>query len=134
MNAVGSGNAGPMRSLTNWGVAVIDAYSFGRIVINGREYGSDVIIYPDSRVQDSWWRHSGHALCFQDISELADSGPSLIIAGTGAMGVMTPDPQLVGDLESRGIEFRALPTGRAVSLYNEVCGARQTGACLHLTC
>lgn len=31
----------------------IDHYSFGKIIINGKTYPSDVIIYPDS-VDSSW--------------------------------------------------------------------------------
>ncbi|WP_162148668.1 hypothetical protein [Desulfuromonas sp. TF] len=31
----------------------IDAYSFGRIVVNGREYTSDLIIYPE-RARPEW--------------------------------------------------------------------------------
>lgn len=33
---------------------IVDDYSFGRIKVGGKEYTSDVIIYPD-RVDSSWW-------------------------------------------------------------------------------
>ena len=47
----------------------IDSYHFGQIVIDGREYSSDVIIYPD-RVQDNWRRNKSHELALEDISEV----------------------------------------------------------------
>jgi len=37
---------------------VIDGYSFGRIVVEGKEYTSDLIIYPD-HIQGDWWREEG---------------------------------------------------------------------------
>ena len=43
----------------------IDSYSFGRIVINGKTYTSDVIIFPD-KVDASWWRKEGHLLQLAD--------------------------------------------------------------------
>ena len=61
----------------------IDAYSFGRIVINGREYDSDVLIYPDGRIDAAWWRNEGHVLAESDIADLIRSQPETIIAGTG---------------------------------------------------
>ena len=86
----------------------IDSYSFGRISVDGTEYDSDIIVFPDGRVRDSWWRASGHSLTLEDIGELVDSGPELIIAGTGASGLMKPAATLAATLESKGIEFRAL--------------------------
>jgi hypothetical protein len=39
----------------------IESYRFGEIVIDGRRYSNDVIIYPD-RVDGKWWREEGHSL------------------------------------------------------------------------
>ncbi len=47
----------------------IDSYHFGQIVVNGKNYSSDVVIFPD-RVRDNWWRKTGHQLCVEDIAEL----------------------------------------------------------------
>ena len=46
----------------------IDSYHFGQIMINGENYSSDVIIFPD-RVQGEWRRKKGHELGLEDISE-----------------------------------------------------------------
>jgi len=112
----------------------IDAYSFGRMVFDGRTYTSDLIIYPDGRVQDSWWRQSGHTLSVADIQTLADSRPQVVIAGTGASGIMKPDTEVKDFLKQRGIEFRALPTAEAVGAFNEIPASIRVGACFHLTC
>lgn len=113
---------------------MIERYSFGSIVINGREYSSDIIIFPDGRVKDSWWRETGHRLSIGDISGLVDSGPEIIIAGTGASGLMEPNAGLEKVLSGKGIGFKAAPSRKAVELYNELCGRKKVGACFHLTC
>ena len=46
----------------------IDSYHFGQIIINGKKYTSDVIIFPD-RVQGDWWRNESHELSLKDIAE-----------------------------------------------------------------
>ena len=38
---------------------VFDSYQFGRVVIGGRSYTLDVVIYPD-RVEDNWYLKVGH--------------------------------------------------------------------------
>ena len=113
---------------------MIDSYSFGRIVIDGENYTKDVIVYPDGRVQGSWRRKDGHKLCAEDISTLIESTPEMIIAGTGAYGIMKPEKELIALLDDKGIEFRALASGKAVEQYNQLCRKKSVGACFHLTC
>ena len=113
---------------------MVDAYSFGSIVINGKRYTSDIIIYPDGHIRDPWWRKSGHRLLVEDVTDLIESGPEIIIAGTGAYGCMEPDKGLISLLSKRSIEFRYAPTGEAIRVYNEASLTKRAGACLHLTC
>jgi hypothetical protein len=112
----------------------IDTFTFGRIVIDGRERRSDVVIYPDGRVQDSWWREEGHRLSLTDLAPVIESAPEILIAGTGCDGLLQPDGSLAGVLARRGIEFIAAPTDEAVQLYNDLAPRRKVAACLHLTC
>lgn len=118
---------------------MIRSYAFGKMEIDGTTFSSDLMIFPDGRVRDNWYRKSGHVLTLDDLSELTLSRPELIIAGTGAYGRMAMAPGLSQDLEQMGIEIRAMETGKAVSLYNEMIENRtpaqpQPGACFHLTC
>jgi hypothetical protein len=113
---------------------MITDYSFGRMVIGEKEYTSDVIIYPDGRIRSSWWRKSGHVLEIADIEDLISELPEVIVAGTGAYGVMKPSRELIDDLRQKQIEFKALPTGEAVSAYNEMADKKKAGGCFHLTC
>lgn len=109
-------------------------YSFGHININEKEYVSDIIIYPDGGIQDNWRRREGHQLGASDIEKLIDSRPDMIIAGTGAYGMMKASPKLEAELEKKGISFRALPSEEALRLYEETVSLKKVGLCIHLTC
>jgi hypothetical protein len=113
---------------------MIEDYAFGQITIDGRIYRTDVIIYPDGRVQDNWWRSQGHRLKVDDIDELIKSRPQWIVAGTGASGRMRPDTGLEVHLQQLGIRFEALPSAEALARFNRLYSKQPVGACFHLTC
>jgi hypothetical protein len=113
---------------------MIEAYSFGKMTINGLEYTADLIIYPGGRIRDSWWRRDGHRLDLEDIEDLAGEKPEVIIAGTGAFGLVKPARTLRARLKEQGIDFIAYPTEEAVRRYREVSREKRVGACFHLTC
>lgn len=111
----------------------IDSYSFGRIVINGKTYTSDVIIYP-ARVDDSWWRREGHLLQFADLSELLQAKPDVLVIGTGYAGVMRVPRETIDLITAQGIEVKVERTSKAVALYNALQNGRMVIAALHITC
>ncbi|MBN1833532.1 MAG: hypothetical protein JW896_15630 [Deltaproteobacteria bacterium] len=112
----------------------IEAYSFGWMIIDGKKYTSDLLIYPDGRVEDAWYRKRGHELSTDDISALIQAGPEIIIAGTGASGLMKPEKDLEKRLFQKGIGFISLPSHEAVKCYNQWSLEKPVGACFHLTC
>ena len=71
---------------------MIDSYEFGAAVIDGRRYSSDVIIYPD-RVKDDWWRKEGHRLCIDDLGDVVENKPDVIVVGMGDPGLMRVLPE-----------------------------------------
>lgn len=111
----------------------IDSYSFGRLVVDGRVYTSDVIVYPD-RVDASWWREEGHCLRIADLKELLAARPSVLIIGTGYAGALSVSEPARDAIHAAGIELHVERTGRAVGLYNELSGRKAVAAALHLTC
>ncbi len=112
----------------------IDSSSFGLIVIDGKVYASDLIIYPDGRVEDKWWRKSGHRVSIDDIAKLVESAPEAIIVGTGVNGLMKPDRSLGETLSEKGIELISRTNEEASDLFNELSSKKRVGACFHLTC
>jgi len=112
---------------------IIESYSFGRIVIDGRKYTSDVILFPD-RVNDSWWRREGHCLAIEDLSEVLHDPPEMLVIGTGSMGLMRVPEETINHLKKQGIEVITALTPKAIKIYNQMQAERKTVAALHLTC
>ena len=113
---------------------MIESFSFGSIVINGKEYTSDLVIYPDGHVVDLWRRKFGHRLSTDDIDKLIMSGPKVIVAGAGINGLMKPEKQLEKLLNQKGIKFISQPNQEAIKAYNNLLSKNRVGACFHLTC
>jgi hypothetical protein len=111
----------------------IEHYSFGRVIIDGNTYTSDVIIYPD-KVDSSWWRKQGHSLHVDDLKDVIAEKPELLIVGTGNSGVMVVPQETISYLKSKGIEVNIARTDEAVKLFNKFQKEKRAIAALHLTC
>jgi len=111
----------------------IDDYGFGRIVIGGREYRHDVIVFHD-RVRSDWWRAEGHSLGREELDEILAASPSTLIVGRGAVGMMRVAADVEALLKERGISLIALRTGAAVKEYNKRSGDPGVVGAFHLTC
>lgn len=112
---------------------MVDSYSFGRIVISGKSYASDLIIYPD-RVDPSWWRETGHYLSLVDIRSIFDEDFEVLIVGTGYWGLMKVGEEVIQHAKSLGIEIIIEKTKKAVDEFNRIFDRKKTIAAFHLTC
>lgn len=113
-------------------MARLEGYSFGRVIVDGSEQTRDLIVLPD-RVVTDWWRREGHSLAMDDLGEVLESLPERLIVGVGAHGRLQPDPEVIAELERRGVAVECLRTDDAVRRYGEL-DERHTAAALHLTC
>lgn len=111
---------------------MIDSYSFGRIVIDGKTYTSDVIIYPD-KIDDNWWRESGHLVQREDLGDVLKYKPEVLIIGTGAHGLMKVTDDTGQLVKSKGIRLITKETEEACKTYNKLKEKKKVAA-LHLTC
>ncbi len=114
-------------------VKKIDNYRFGSIVVSGKKYTSDLIIYKDS-IYDNWYRKSGHSLVLDDLKWALQKNPATLIVGRGKYGVMTVPEKVKNELEAQGIELTAEKTDRACKIYNERADSEDVACALHLTC
>jgi len=113
---------------------MIDSYDFGQIVINGRRYTSDVIVFSE-RVRDSWWRMEGHRLHVEDIEgAVHEEKPEVLVVGTGYSGLMKVLPETENYLKSMGIELIVQNTREACKTFNRLVKSKRVIAALHLTC
>ena len=112
----------------------IDSYSFGVMKIDGAEYRSDLIVFPD-RIRSDWWRKQGHSLAIEDLDDVLDFKPEVLVVGKGASGLLEIPPSTKKLLQQAGIEVIAENTGRAWGLFNEqIEKGRKVAGAFHLTC
>lgn len=114
---------------------MIESCGFGSMTIDGKRYDSDLIIFPDGRIVDHWWRQQGHCFSLNDLEALIATRPEVLIAGTGIYGLVKIDAGLRRALSRDGIELIAKRTKRAVQAFNQALQRQCTIAgCFHLTC
>jgi hypothetical protein len=113
---------------------LIEAYDFGRIVIDGVAYASDVIIM-GKKVEAEWWRNQGHTLQVSDISHaLEEFSPEVAIVGTGYAGMMKVPKETKQYFRDKNIELFVENTRKACELFNDLSRTKRALAALHLTC
>ena len=112
----------------------IEEYSFGRIIIDGKPFTSDVIVFPD-HVYSPWWREQGHRLAMRDLEAVIAATPKLLLIGTGYYGRMKVAEETLQALGALGIDIHVGPTGDAVARFKRLGGERADSvAALHLSC
>ena len=114
-------------------VTLIDAYRFGCMVVDGKQYTSDLIIFPD-RVLDGWWRKEGHQLCVDDITEILNEEPEALVMGTGYKGLMRVLPEVKERLTSERITLIAEKITTTYITFNILVKTKQVVGAFHITC
>jgi hypothetical protein len=113
---------------------MIEDYSFGHMRILDEEYSKDVKICGD-RIVHPWWRASGHQVDVEDVRDIVEHEPEVLVLGKGSPGLMQATSGLREMLRSRGIELIELPTDEAVQRFNALRDeGRNVCAGFHLTC
>lgn len=111
----------------------IDSYDFGQITIDGKRYRKDLIVFLD-RVKADWWRKEGHHLQMEDLKEVLEAKPEVLVVGTGYYGAMTVPAETRKHVESEGIQLVVQKTAEACKTFNRLVTSRKVVAALHLTC
>jgi hypothetical protein len=112
---------------------MIESYSFGKMVIDGKAYTSDLIIYPE-KIDGDWWREESHVLKKSDVDEIVAYNPDVLIVGTGAYGRMDVPQETVEYIQSKGIQVLIGTTKEMMQRYNEMPNKENVVAAFHLTC
>ena len=112
-------------------MSLIEDYSFGKIVIDGKHYTDDVILLKE-KVIDGWWRKKGHQLSVDDLQKIIDFEPDLLIIGTGSSGRLS----VPNSIQSKvGFKIKSVPTKKACEIYNkELQKGKKIAGAFHLTC
>ena len=112
----------------------IDSYSFGHIIIDNIEYHDDLIVFPD-KIKSFWWRNDGHTLTIEDLDNVLEYKPDVLIVGIGYSGKMHIKPSVKIRLKQEGIKLIEDLTGNAVKLFNKYIQHKtKVAGAFHLTC
>jgi len=111
----------------------VDDYGFGRIVIDGKAYNHDVILFWDGKIE-KWWRKEGHKVYLEDVKMILERKPEVVVFGTGKYGVMNVRDEVRRKIEDEGIEVIELISDEAVKKFNELVEDRKAVLAIHLTC
>jgi hypothetical protein len=113
----------------------IDSYSFGRIRIDGVDYGKDLIVL-GGEVHSPWWREAGgHVFAPNDLQTVIMAAPEVVCLGTGYYGLVQVDESTLAAFRDSGTEVVVDRTGPVVERFNRLVEVgRDAAAALHLTC
>ena len=113
---------------------MIESYSFGRIIIDGKRYTNDIIIFPN-RVRDNWWRKEGHRISVEDIKEVIQEKPEILVIGAGYFGFVKVSAEVKECVKGEGIELIVQSTKDACNTFNSLLkSGKKVIAALHLAC
>jgi hypothetical protein len=114
---------------------MIESYISGRSMrVEGKTYTTDLKIIGDT-VKDNWWRSQGHRLQSDDIADILESRPDVLVVGTGYAGNLDIPADLREDLAEVGVRLISERTAEAVELFNQ-CRVQEenVAGAFHLTC
>ncbi|MFP4348751.1 MAG: Mth938-like domain-containing protein [Thermodesulfobacteriota bacterium] len=113
---------------------MIQDYGFGKITVDGETYSNDIKII-DGRVVPEWWRDEGHRITLEDIQDILDKAPDILVVGTGYYGNMKSTDTFRTGVKDRGIELIEEKSGQAVKTFNQLREeGKDVAAGFHLTC
>lgn len=93
----------------------ITHYSLGTFVIDRTQHISDIKIIGPRVYQ---WKRKDQKLTREDIIEIMEKNPDIIIIGTGAAGLLQIDQDAKNAIEARGIKLIILRTPHACKEFN----------------
>ena len=113
---------------------MIEEYSMGRMKVCGKTHRRDLKII-GGRVKEDWWREQGHRLSMEDIRDILDASPDILVVGAGYASGMRVSGTVLRALKAEKIEVRVENTYDAVEIFNALKSEnRNVAGAFHLTC
>ena len=113
---------------------MIDQYTSGRIIVNNKTYHQDLKII-HGQIVDNWWRKTGHRVDVNDMIDVMDASPDIIVIGTGYAANMRVSEELTSETRQRNIKLIAENTYTAVQTFNDLFSKeKNVSGAFHLTC
>lgn len=116
---------------TEVSLPMVQAFEFEKIVIDGKEFKTDVMIYPDGQIK-KWKRKDEHELQLDDVKKILKQNPKLVIVGLGTIGNLKVQPSVYDELDKVGISVLSFKTEKAIETYKEQREKQGTAALFHV--
>jgi len=98
---------------------MIQDHSFGKIVVNNTPFTRDIKII-NGTVIPNWWRKRGHLVEVDDIHDILQAKPKIVILGKGDPGLMKSSRSLQKSLQTNKIELIEENTPQAIQRFNRL--------------
>lgn len=113
---------------------MITEFSFGKIVVNGKTYKNDIKIFNGQVIPD-WWRKSGHRVTVEDMTDVLEAEPEIVVIGKGSPGLLKSTASLREYLAENHIKLIEKKTSKAIDVFNKlVQQGRKVAAGFHISC
>ncbi len=114
------------------GSYTIDHYEFGKVVVSGKTYESDIVIMPDGSIRPG--PDDMHYVLLNELEDIINiPGIETLVIGTGAEGNGLLRKKLIKVVKSKGIRLKMMLTKDAMKMLNET-PKNGLVAMLHLNC
>ncbi len=112
---------------------MIEEFKFGLFKINGKQYVDDIKII-ENKVK-YWQDRDKHTLNIDNIKDILDANPELLIVGIGASGLLEVPDQLRTAIAVKRIKLIVDKTPKACEAYNKaILQKKRVAAIFHATC
>ena len=116
----------------------VDKLSFGSIIVDGRKFSRDVLIFSDGTVKKrkgGFLMFGSHNIKKGEIEELARGAPDAIIVGTGTNAKANLAPGVENWAKEKNLSLIVQPSYEAITKLNELTEqGKKVAALIHITC
>ena len=114
-------------------MARMDELNFGSILVEGKKYCRDILIFTDGTVkkrEGSFLTFGTHEIKRQKLEELSQGEPGTIIVGTGTDGAAHIGPEVEGWAKANNLNLLVQPCYEVVTRLNELVEQKKKVAAL----
>lgn len=119
-------------------MAKIDKLTFGSMIVEGKKYRRDVLIFTDGTVKKrkgGFLMFGSHKIKKQELEELSQGQPEIIVIGTGTNGAARVAPEAESWAKGQNLSLVVQPSYNAVTRLNELVEQKKkVAALIHITC
>ncbi len=112
----------------------IKATGFGWIETERARFDTDIVIYPDGRIENRYRHLTGdnHTVGKKEVTRVLANTKAQLVIGTGQEGIVQLSSDALQFLQDNNIIYHLAPTPEAITIYNRLDPPK--AAIFHVTC